>query len=159
MTILLINNSVPLPPFLHIARGIRLLFLVITTHRTGKHPFRLLPSGSAFAALVTDILSDHLYNLDRLLLTLLHQPLSDISSLPLGQGVINLLIRPSRLWFRKLHNIDSSRLLFPKKLIQPLVDITMKLFLQPPFFRMIFLAAWITSSIPVCSRIHSEYSN
>ena len=99
MTILLIDDSVPLSPFLHIARGIRLLFLLITTRRTGEHPFRLLPSRSAFAALVTDILSEHLYDFDRLFLTFLHQPLSDISSLPLGKGMINLLIRPSRLWF------------------------------------------------------------
>ena len=63
--------------------------------------------------------------------------------------MIDHLIRPSCLRFGKFHNIDRSGFLFLKKMIQFLVDITMKLLLQPLLFRMILLTTRITASIPV----------
>ena len=111
------QRAISLPPLLHITGGIGFFRFPIPAHGTDKSILLLHPGRAAPAAFLPDAFSQHFHHFGRMLSALLLQPLPDIPSLPLSQGMVDPLIRPSGLCPGQLRHIHNSRLFRRKETV------------------------------------------
>ena len=99
------QHAIPLPSFFYIAGSIGFFLHFISTCRADKSPGRFFSERTASAALPADIFSQDFYNLNGLLPAFLYQTFTDISSLPLGNRIVDCFIHTSGLWLWQFYNI------------------------------------------------------
>ena len=118
-------------PLQRILSSIQLFVRLITAVPANKKAVLLASHFPALAALSADVFSQNLNKLYGLLFTFLNQPAANISPLPHGNLIVDLVAFTALLRLWQLYHIDGLWLFTLKKPVQFLINIGVKLFFHP----------------------------
>ena len=137
----------PHASFSGISCRVDLNVLFYTTRRACEDPPILPPQAAARGAPDADLFSKHLHIFYGMFPALLSKPVSDVSSLPHGHGMIRFLVPPIPAGSGKFGNIDCPGFFFLNKTVQLFIDITVKLFCQPVIPVRVYLSSRMSMDV------------